>query len=471
VATEEPGAGALVVEGPAFTTRGRPRVDHVPASLWLVDAGGVLRSVVPADARVAAEIRLAAKAAGRHFKLRRGQYLLPGLVDTHIHAPQWAQTGTGLDQPLEAWLERYTFALEARFADLEWARTVYSDLVRRLLSLGTTTAVYYGTVHRRATELLATLAAGAGQRAFVGKVVQDDPDANPASCRDASTAWALAETERFLETVAAIDAPQGVWGVITPRFVPSCTPEALLGLGRLARATGAFVQTHLSEGDWEHGFALERYGVTDAQLLDQVGLLGPRTILGHVVHATDDDARLLARRAAAVAHCPHSNAYFAGAVAPVRRLRDRFGLRVGLGSDISGGWSPSLWQTIRQTVVSSRMLEAGVDAAREERRRGVPGSALTLDDSFHLATAGGAEALGLRTGQLSEGYWWDAIVLDTEAPGNRLPIFDDPPGSHRVFEKIAHLATAANIREVWVRGRSVHPRHQAAPANEQKGTP
>lgn len=455
-------AGALVVEGRAFTTRGRPVVEHVPPALWLVDDRGVLRHVVPVGDPTAAEIRAAARAAGIYRRLSTGQYLLPGLVDLHVHAPQWAQTGTGFDAPLETWLERYTFALEARFADLDWADRVYTHLVDRLLSLGTTTAVYYGTIHRRATVRLAEITAKAGQRAFVGKVVMDDPTANPVSYRDASTSWALAETERFLADVKAIGAGtrQGVTGVVTPRFIPSCTPEALAGLGRLAKESGAWVQTHLSEGDWEHQFAFDRYGVSDARLLERFDLLTSRTVLGHVVHASDDDARLLRRHNAVVSHCPHSNAYFAGAVAPVRRLRDRFGLRVGLGSDISGGWSPSLWHTIRQTVVSSRMLETGVDALREPRRRGVPGSALTIDDAFHLATAGGAEALDLRTGQLTEGHLWDALVVDTRAAGNPLPVFDDDPGDHRVFEKIAYLANADNVREVWVHGRSVHPRHR-----------
>lgn len=457
-----PQDGALVVEGPAFTTRGRPVVEHVPTSLWLVDEAGVLRWVVPADDPAAATVRANARKAGIYRRLSAGQYLLPGLVDLHVHAPQWAQTGTGFDAPLEAWLEKYTFALEARFADLAWAERVYSHLVDRLLSLGTTTAVYYGTIHRRATVRLAELTAQAGQRAFVGKVVMDDPVANPVGYRDASTAWALAETERFLADVRAVGATarQGVHPVITPRFVPSCTPQALAGLGALAKDTGAWVQTHLSEGDWEHQYAFDRYGASDAHVLERFDLLTHRTILGHVVHASDDDARLLRRYNAVVAHCPHSNAYFASAVAPVRRLRDRFGLRVGLGSDISGGWSPSLWDTIRQAVVSSRMLETGVDAGREARRRGVPGSALTIDDAFHLATAGGAEALDLRTGALVEGLLWDAIVVDTRAAANPLPVFDDDPGDHRVFEKIAYLATAANIRDVWVHGRSVHPRRR-----------
>ncbi|MDR1825777.1 MAG: amidohydrolase family protein [Bifidobacteriaceae bacterium] len=453
---------ALAVEGPAFTTVTGRTVEAVPDRLYLVDSTGVIARVLDPAGDDAAKARHAAEIAGWYTKLEPGQYLLPGLVDTHIHAPQWAQTGTGLDEPLEVWLDKYTFPLEARFSDPVWAEAVYSDLVATLLRLGTTTAVYYGTVDTEATLTLAALAAKAGQRAFVGKVVADDPGANPRWYRDSSTRAALAETERFLGGIGqlAAKAPQGLYGVVTPRFIPSCTLEGLKGLGQIAQQTGAFVQTHVSEGDWEHHFSLERYGVSGTVVLEQAGLLGERTILGHVVHASDDDLRRLYAHDAVISHCPHSNAYFASAVAPVRRMLDEFKLRVGLGSDISGGFSPSLWQTIRQAVISSRMLQAGVDAARAPARRGRPGSALTVDEAFYLATAGGAEALGLKAGRLLEGYLFDAQVIDTtSATGNRLPLFDEAAdaGSHGVFEKIAYLTTAANVRQVWVHGAQAVP--------------
>src|SRR5256885_9452065 len=76
------------------------------------------------------------------------QFLLPGMVDLHVHAPQWPQSGKALDVPLETWLQEYTFPLEARYGDAGFATSVYDSVVRTLLANGTTTAMYFGKIGR-----------------------------------------------------------------------------------------------------------------------------------------------------------------------------------------------------------------------------------------------------------------------------------------------------------------------------------
>src|SRR6185437_2811951 len=101
----------------------------------------------------------------KHFHpLDEGQYFLPGFVDLHVHAPQWAQSGTALDIPLYDWLNTYTFPIESKFSDLEFAKNVYEDVVNTLLANGTTTALYFATVHKEASFLLAEICANKGQR-------------------------------------------------------------------------------------------------------------------------------------------------------------------------------------------------------------------------------------------------------------------------------------------------------------------
>jgi len=100
-------------------------------------------------------------------------FLVPGLVDCHIHAPQYTYTGNGLDLPLMQWLEQYTFPAEAKMSDTAWSREVYSRVVRRTLALGTTTACWFGTIHLDATLELAGQCATARQRAMVGLVSMD----------------------------------------------------------------------------------------------------------------------------------------------------------------------------------------------------------------------------------------------------------------------------------------------------------
>ena len=118
--------------------------------------------------------------------LPEGTLVLPGFVDLHIHAPQYPQLGQALDAPLEVWLGKYTFPLEARYADLDFARPRYETLVKDLIANGTTTALYFATAHLEATKLLADICLAAGQRALVGKVVMDDPASCPEYYRDAS---------------------------------------------------------------------------------------------------------------------------------------------------------------------------------------------------------------------------------------------------------------------------------------------
>jgi guanine deaminase len=111
--------------------------------------------------------------------------------------------------------------------------------------------------------------------------------------------------------------------VITPRFIPSCSAELLGRLGALARETGCHVQTHCSESDWEHGFVLDRCGVTDTAALENFGLLSRHTILAHGNFIGDEDVARIVRAGAGVAHCPLSNVYFSDAVFPLRRMLER----------------------------------------------------------------------------------------------------------------------------------------------------
>jgi guanine deaminase len=394
--------------------------------------------------------------AGTLMRLGDGQFLLPGLIDLHVHAPQWPQLGIALDLPLEDWLQTYTFPLEARYADLAFAETVYASLVDGLLANGTTTAVYFGTIHRPATQKLADICFEKSQRALIGRVAMDDPHQCPAYYRDASAQAAEAETRAFIAYVQSMPGNQSglIRPVITPRFIPTCSDELLRKLGALAQETGCHVQTHCSESDWEHGFVLDRCGITDTAALAGFGLLSRRTILAHGNFVSDDDIALIAQHGAAIAHCPLSNVYFSDAVFPLRRILSK-GVHVGLGTDIAGGGSPSILDNVRYAVMASRMLESGVDSAlpRLERRRA--GSRIDALTAFWLATTGGGIALDLDIGVFREGFQFDAIVIDAGVPNSNLHLArTDTPD--QMLQKIIHHAGRANIREVWVANRRVH---------------
>lgn len=445
--------------GTAFSSKSSKEIEILKDHLFCIhDDGKIEKIVAPEDADY--QVLLDAyQGKDNFYSLAEGQYILPGFIDLHVHAPQWAQSGTALDIPLYDWLNTYTFPLESKFSDLDFAYEVYDDLVRTLLANGTTTVLYFATIHKESSLLLARICAERGQRGLVGKVVMDDPEQNPEHYRDADTKAALADTEEFILAVKALSktVKQGVFPVVTPRFIPSCTDEALQGLGELAEKYDAYVQSHCSESDWAHGYVRDRFRKNDAFALHEFGLLRDKSVMAHCNFLSDDDADLFATTGTAVAHCPISNAYFANSVIPVAHLHEK-GVEIGLGTDISGGFSPSLFDNIRQAVMSSRMLEDGVNPALPAEDRGVPGSRITVNEAFYFATAGGGESLSLPVGRIQENYAWDVQIIDTKLPSAKLPIFDPNEDLNDVFQKMLYLARPENIREVWVQGEKVHSR-------------
>jgi guanine deaminase len=451
--------------GDALHTPVRGQIEFLPAVLIEVSAAGAIEAIHRKESPQAAAVAARHRAESTLVTLDKHHYLLPGLVDLHVHAPQWPQLGLALDQPLEEWLQAYTFPLEARYGDLEYARGVYESLVDGLLANGTTTAMYFGTIHLAATQTLANICLEKFQRALVGRVAMDDPDQCPAYYRDPSAAVAEAETRAFIGHVRSMAGNESglILPVITPRFIPSCTDQLLSGLGRLARETGCHVQTHCSESDWAHDFVLARCGVTDTAALERFGLLSRRTVLAHGNFIDGPDVATILDAGAGIAHCPLSNVYFSDAVFPLRRMLEQ-GVHLGLGTDISGGASPSILDNVRHAVIASRSLESGVDARLRRASRRSPGSRIDSTTAFWLATAGGGIALDLPIGLFREGYQFDAIVLDGRTPDSNLRL-EESAAPEELLQKIVYHATRADIREVWVANRSVHARRGASRAD------
>jgi guanine deaminase len=419
-----------------------------------IDGLGRIARVLRSDnSRQSAALR-GADVEGRLVRMPVGHFLLPGFVDLHVHAPQYPQLGSALHVPLEVWLQTHTFPLEARYADLAFAERAYSALVDDLLALGTTTALFFATIHQEPTKLLVDICLAKGMRALVGKVAMDDPASCPDYYRDASAGAAIDGTTVFIDYVRGhTENRHGlVLPAITPRFIPSCTDPVLEGLGKLAQSLGCHVQTHCSESDWEHGAVLARYGRSDTESLDAFGLMTRRTVLAHANLVSEEDMDLIGARGAGIAHCPLSNAYFSNAVFPLRRAIEK-GLHVGLGTDISGGPSASLLDNCRMAIAASRMLEDGVDPLILPGQRGRSNARIDWKTAFHLATAGGAKALDLPIGRFEPGYHFDAIAVDTAATNGTIRLFDDD--LETVLQKIIYTASRANIADVWVAGKRV----------------
>ncbi len=392
-------------------------------------------------------------------RLADDQYLLPGMIDLHIHAPQWPQAGKGLDLPLDQWLMEYTFPLESRYSDLNFAQTVYPHLIDTYLSHGTTTGVYFATIDNAASEYLAKVCIEKGQRAFVGKVSMDEPSMCPDYYVEANHTESIANAEVFIQAIHNLpNNHKLVQPVITPRFIPTCSLEALKGLATLAKQYDCVIQTHASESDWARDFSREKYNKTDVEIYDEAGLLGRKTILAHSIFLTDNDVNIIKKRQSGIAHCPLSNMFFANAALPAREYLDAQ-VHMGLGSDVAASPYPSLFRSCFDGMAHSRTREDGTDTQLSKEARGVAGSRITLLESYWMGTVGGAQVLDIPAGQFKPGYYFDALCISTSQANSDITIYHEFDSPRDIFEKLIAYASSHNIIKTWVNGKLVQSRN------------
>lgn len=387
------------------------------------------------------------------------QFLMPGLIDTHNHAPQYAQRGLGQGMHILDWLQSITFPNEARFADPAYAKTIYSRCVAGFLKQGITTASYYGSMHAEATEILADECLSQGQRALVGKcnMNREAPD----YYRDADAAQSLRDTRRVIEHVRRLDPEAKLLEyVLTPRFAITCDDELLRGLGDIAAAertttTGQdsremAIQTHFNEAEQEIAYTKTLFPqfANEVDLYEHFGLLGRRTILAHCCHMTDGEMTRLRELECGVAHCPASNMTVGGGfmAAPIRAFLDK-GIKVGLGTDSGGGFSSSMLDAMRLALVASNAQE--VATGGKDKGLGIP-------EVFYLATMGGARVCGLedKVGSFAVGKEFDAVLVNVGQDGVMTMVEEDDD-MKTVFEKFVMTGDDRNMAKVFVRGRCV----------------
>lgn len=365
--------------------------------------------------------------------------VIPGLVDLHLHAPQYSFRTLGMDLELLDWLNTHTFPEEAKYVDLAYAERAYRIFADDLAASATTRAAVFGTIHRPATELLMDLVEETGVKALVGKVNMDRN--SPDILREEDAAASLAETTRWIEETKG--KYRNVSPILTPRFTPSCTDELMEGLGKLQRETGLPVQSHLSENLSEIAWVKELcpWSSCYGGAYDRFGLFGgdAPTIMAHCVHSTGEEIDLMQARGVFIAHCAQSNTNLASGIAPVRVYLDR-GMKVGLGTDIAGGYSLSVFQAMADAVQVSKLRWRLLDDSLRP---------LTVPEAFYLGTKGGGEFFG-KVGSFEEGYEFDAVLLDDGA----LPHPQELSPQERL-ERMIYLGGEHCVRGKYVAGARV----------------
>lgn len=362
--------------------------------------------------------------------------LIPSFMDLHIHAPQYAYNGLGMDEELVGWLDKYAFPEEAKFADPDYAKKLYSRVVHDLWKNGSTRAVIFGSLHKEATKILMDLLIESGLGGFVGKV---NMNRNSPDFLIETTEQSLADTEEIAREYA--DSSDMVKPCITPRFIPSCTLDLMEGLGDIAARYNLPVQTHLSEAlaEVEWSRQLHPEFEYDGAVYDRCGLFGQTpTIMAHCLFCPEDEIRIMAERGIFAVHCPYANLNVSGGMMPMRKLLDA-GVPVGLGSDIAGGHVFSLSNVMSIAVCISKMVW---------HQSGKEYKPLTTPEAFYLGTKSGGSLFG-KVGSFEPGYDFDALVIDDSELG------DSGRSLEERLQRYIYTGDDRQIVERYVRGRKI----------------
>ena len=329
-----------------------------------------------------------------------GKLIFPGMVDLHVHAPQYAYRGMGMDMELLDWLNTYAFPEERKYREFDYADRAYDIFAEAMKHSATTRAVIFGTIYRQTDELLMEKMENTGIVSYVGKV---NMDRNAPAIITEKPARSVASAERYINNTSGKFS--NTYPILTPRFVPSCSDEVLEGLGKLAEKYKVPVQSHLSEnrGEIEWVKELCPWSSFYGDAYDRFGLFGnfSKTVMAHCVWSSDEEIALIKERGVYIAHCPASNMNVSSGIAPIRRYLDE-GLKVGLGSDVAGGQSESLFTAMVEAIQVSKLYWRLVDENKKP---------LGFPDALYIATRGGGEFFG-KVGAFEDGYEFDAIVID-----------------------------------------------------------
>lgn len=382
-------------------------VQYLEDGVLIVENGRIL-ALVPADQAFAQGVQPEqCRELGRKL-------VVPGFIDTHVHAYQFDVIGSYGEQLLE-WLERYTFPSEMRMADPALAAEAANFFIEQLLANGTTSALVFSTVHQQATEALFQRAAELDLCMITGKTLMDR-NAPEALLDDPDRAW-----RESLQLIERWHNEGRLRYAVTPRFAITSTPAQLAVAGLLVqRFPDLYVQTHLSENRAEIAFVKELFPDCRDYLdvYDSYGLCTERAVFAHCVHLEEREMERLREAGAVISSCPSSNMFLGSGLFEWQRMQEA-GLKLSLGTDVGAGTSASMLATLGD-LYKVAQLRAQV---------------LKPLEAFHAITLGNARALQLqdRIGNLAPGTDADFVILDPDA---------DPLIARRV-------AASQNISDEW----------------------
>ena len=389
---------SLVITGGTVVTVDASRRVLAPGAV-AIDGAAIVAVGTPAE--------IASRFDAKETIDAAGTVVMPGLVNTHTHAPMVMYRGLADDLSLMDWLQKYIFPAEARTVSPAMVRVGTRLAALEMIQSGTTTFadMYYFE------EEVGRAAKAAGLRGVLGETIIGFPVA------DARTpAESLARTEAFIKEFAGDEL---ITPVPAPHSMYTVDRETLLAASRMADRHGVPLLTHLAETQDEVNISRGKHKLSPVAYLDSLGLLGPRVVAAHCVWLDEADTAILKRRGVAVSHNPESNMKLASGTAPVSRYL-REGLVVGLGTDGAASNNDlDMFEAMRQAAMLHKL------ATRDPQA--VP-AAVALE----MATLGGARALGLdgKVGSLEAGKRADLVLVSMQR-ARHTPTYN--PVSHLVY--------------------------------------
>ena len=366
--------------------------------------------------------------------------IIPGMIDLHVHAPQYTFRGIGMDEELLEWLSTYTFPEEAKYANIEYAKKAYEYFTEDLRRCFTTRAVVFGTMHNEATIELMNQLDSTGLITYVGKVNMDRnggenlEEENAEASMEATLNWLDDISGKYKNTMP----------ILTPRFIPSCSDELMRELGKLSEKRDLRIQSHLSENISEVAWVKELVPASTTyanayELFNTMGTPERPTIMAHCVYSNDEEMEILKKHGAYIAHCADSNMNLTSGIAPIKKFMD-YGINIGLGTDVAAGSSMNMVKTMLITLQASKMYYRLVDTDVKP---------LTFEEVFYLATEGGGKYFG-NVGTFKEGYDFDAVVIDD----SKMFSMRDMSIRERI-ERMCYNDADAIIKDKFVKGKKV----------------
>jgi guanine deaminase len=324
--------------------------------------------------------------------------IMPGFIDCHVHYPQTEIIGV-YGKHLLDWLHKYTFVAEQNFKSSEHARNTAKVFLRESLRCGTTTSSVFCTVDPTSVDAFFEESAQLSMRNIAGKVLMD---------RNAPEELLETPEQGYEQTQELIKRWHGngrsLYSV-TPRFAPTSSPRQMELTGAVWQENpGTYLQSHVSENPSEVAWVTELFPDQDSyvDVYGHYGMLGERSILGHGVHLSENEYRVLHESGTALAHCPTSNLFLGSGLFDIEKAMDpKRPVRVGLATDLGAGTNFSQLVTMNEAYKVAQLN----------------GYALSAHHAYYLATRGAANALYLddKIGSLEEGMEADLTVLDLKA--------------------------------------------------------